>query len=94
MTGKRPGSLDIARHLPVHRQHWERSILDSMDKFDITVIKSSSGQGKSTLAWQVGYHLLGKKFSVYQLNYCSSYNEAVAVSDFIESRIKLGQVPQ
>lgn len=91
--GKAARPADIVRKLPVPRLQWEKRILESIEKFDITVIKSSSGQGKSTLAWQIGYVLKNKNFSIYQLHYCKDYNEANAITDFIHSRITIGQVP-
>ena len=91
--GKAARPVDIARQLPIHRPEWEKAILDSISKFDITIIKSSSGQGKSTLAWQLGYKLQIDNFSIYQLHYCRDYNEANAINDFIDSRIKVGQIP-
>lgn len=42
--GKSARPSDIANKLPVERIIWENQIMDSVDKFDVTVIRSSSGQ--------------------------------------------------
>lgn len=55
--GKSAKPIHIALGLPVEREVWQNRIKESLEKFDITIIKSSSGQGKSTLAWQVAYDL-------------------------------------
>lgn len=55
--GKSAKPIHIALGLPVIRKEWQTKIKESIEKFDITLIKSSSGQGKSTLAWQVAYDL-------------------------------------
>lgn len=91
--GKAARPVDIARGLPVHRAHWEDEVIKSFQLYDVTVIKSSSGQGKSTLAWQVGQAWEGKGYAVYQLHYCPTYEEAKAVVDFVETRLKIGQIP-
>lgn len=91
--GKAASPIDIAKGLPVSRSHWQNEIRQSFLEFDISVIKSSSGQGKSTLAWMTCFEMKEKGYSIYQLKHCSSYNEASAVRDFIESRLSIGQLP-
>jgi hypothetical protein len=90
--GKAARPDDIAKKLPVQRPLWENDITKSIEQFDAVIIKSSSGQGKSTLAWQVGF-ALKENFNIYQLNVCSSYKEAAAISDFLRTRIFIGQSP-
>ena len=91
--GKAARPEDIARGLPVRRSLWEKEAERSVQEFDAIVIKSSSGQGKSTLAWQVGLLMTAKNYTVYQLNFCTSYNHATAVSDFLNTRLTIGQSP-
>lgn len=91
--GKNARPTDIARELPIHRPEWDSLIKKSISDYDITVIKSSSGQGKSTLGWQMGYEFMKRSFSIYQLQICTHYNEATAICDFIESRLTIGEIP-
>lgn len=91
--GKAARPIHIAQELPVRRKSWEVIIRSSLDDFDITVIKSSSGQGKSTLVWQVSYLLKNQQYSVYELNRCQEWNDVAAIKDFVVSRLKIGQLP-
>lgn len=60
---------------------------------DVVVIQSSSGQGKSTLAWQVAYNLFLEHYTMYQVNSCQSLDESIAIADFLQTRIKIGRFP-
>lgn len=91
--GKAARPSDITNKLPVERPIWLKQILESVEVFDVTIIRSSSGQGKSTIAWQSGLSLLEKGYSIFQLNYCKDWDVVVANKDFILSRIAIGQVP-
>ncbi|MEO7991781.1 MAG: hypothetical protein ABI663_19665 [Chryseolinea sp.] len=91
--GKAARPADIARGLPVKRPTWEGEIGKSLSQFDVTVIRSSSGQGKSTLAWMSALTSAQNHKIVYQVSHCFSRNESVAIADFIESRLLLGEMP-
>lgn len=87
--GKKATLSDILYELPVRRIECEREIKDSIDNNTITVIKASSGQGKTTLAWQVCYNLKND-FSCYQLSKCDEQEDIYYITDFIRTRIALG----
>jgi len=91
--GKAAKPIHIAMRLPVRRKKWEDIISKSIEEFDVTIIKSSSGQGKSTLAWQIAKNQQDSGFSIYQLNYCKSEENSEGIFDFIKSRLKIGQIP-
>jgi hypothetical protein len=91
--GKAARPIHIALGLPVKRPMWEAEIIKTLEDSNITVIKSSSGQGKSTLAWKVGQKLNLEGYKVYQLNYCSAWEQATAIFDFVETRLKIGETP-
>ena len=91
--GKAAKPIHIGLGLPVERKEWQSKIQDSVEEYGVTVVKSSSGQGKSTLAWQVAYELKEVGFSVYQLNYSESKENIESIFDFIETRVKIGQLP-
>lgn len=87
--GKKATLSDILYELPVRRTDCEKEIEDSIDKNTITVIKASSGQGKTTLAWQICYNLRND-FSCYQLSKCDEQEDIYYITDFIKTRISLG----
>lgn len=91
--GKAARPIHIAMALPVKRPVWENTIISKLAESSIIVIKSSSGQGKSTLAWQVCRDLSGNANTVYQLTHCANWQEANAVRDFIETRLTIGEWP-
>ncbi len=91
--GKSARPIHIAKGLPVKRINWEEKIENYFKDFDITVIKSSSGQGKSTLVWQVGKKLLETGYSLYELNWCSDEDKLGAIISFIVAKINIGESP-
>lgn len=91
--GKAARPIDIARRLPVNRPIWENLVLKEIVAFDVVVIKSSSGQGKSTLAWQVSQSLSSQGFTIYQLQYCANLNDSNAIADYLLTRIVIGEIP-
>lgn len=85
--GKPARPQHIAANLPIARSEWESQISDSIRDFDITLIKSSSGQGKSTLAWQVANAMKSQGFRVYELKKAPPEGLHDLVL-FIKSRLK------
>lgn len=90
--GKSAMPVHIAEGLPARRNVWEKNIESKLESSDIVLIKSSSGQGKSTLAWQVGYNLEGR-YTLYQVQYCANWDSVNSIVSFIESRVTIGQLP-
>lgn len=90
--GKAALPIHIVQELPVRRRIWENKIVSQLESSDIIVIKSSSGQGKSTLAWQVGFNLK-YNYDIYQIQFCPDWDSANSIVQFIESRINIGQLP-
>lgn len=93
LDGKAAQPEDIARGLAVERPHWQVKLREGLEGFDTTVIKSSSGQGKSTLAWQLGLEWKQKGGQVYQVRQCKEFNEASAIKDFLITRLQIGETP-
>jgi len=90
--GKAALPIHVAQKLPVRRIPWEKKIETLLKDADVTIIKSSSGQGKSTLAWQVCYNLKST-YDIYQVQHCHDFNAANTILEFIQSRLKIGQLP-
>jgi hypothetical protein len=83
----------VAADLPIPRIKLEKHIENHLDKYDCGIIKSSSGQGKSTLAWRVckSYHEQGR--SIYQLHSCDAIEHTGSLVEFIKTRVFLGEAP-
>lgn len=79
--------------LPAPRIQLEKKILSHLEGYDSVVIKSSSGQGKSTLAWQVCYALHKKNREVYQLHVCETFEQIGLLSEFLQTRVMIGEAP-
>ncbi|WP_207688663.1 dsDNA nuclease domain-containing protein [Desulfonema limicola] len=91
--GKAAKPCDIVAGLPARRNHWEQKIYDVFMESDVTVIKASSGQGKSTLAWQAALKLSEEGWTPYELHWCADAEKVGSIIEFIESRIKIGEIP-
>jgi hypothetical protein len=90
--GARP--FHIAQNIPVRRDKWEKEILESIEKADATLIKASSGQGKSTIGWQTAYHLMNEGYSIYELKWCEDADKLGSFSTFLKTRYEyLGEYP-
>jgi len=88
--GKKATPSDIVQQLPIRRKKLEETIQKSLSNNNVTVIKSSSGQGKTTLAWQVAYNLRNE-YSIYQLTWCNDAKELNNIIEYFKSRIKIGE---
>lgn len=88
--GKKATPKHIANQLPVRREALEKTIIESIEENTITVIKSSSGQGKTTLAWQVAYEL-NHEYSIYSLKWCADSKEIGNIVEYFNSRLKIGE---
>lgn len=90
--GKKPTFTDIANKLPVRRPLLEKQIIDSINENRVTIIKASSGQGKTTLAYQVAYDLQ-KEYTIYQVLWCNDVKELRNIVSYFETRVKMGEKP-
>lgn len=91
--GKAARPQHIAAGLPVRRSEWELKIIKSIDNTDVFLIRASSGQGKSTLAWQTAHSLEQQGWSIYELLYCRDKGAIGSLITYIESRLKIGEIP-
>ncbi|MDA6070775.1 hypothetical protein NJT12_14240 [Flavobacterium sp. AC] len=90
--GKAAQPYHIASGLPARRKFWEKEIYDTLKLSDVVIIRSSSGQGKSTLAWQVSYNLC-PQHTVYRISSVRNHEQANSITEFMESRVAIGQYP-
>lgn len=65
--GKKATPADIASGFPIKRPSLEKDVINSICENTVTVIKASSGQGKTTLALQAAY-ILQNEYIPYQFN--------------------------
>ena len=90
--GKKATPSDIANNLPVIRASVEREIIDSINKNTITIIKTSSGQGKTTLALRA-ISLLTEAYTPYQIIRCNNDSELGYIVDYFRVRTRIGEKP-
>ena len=90
--GKKATPQDIALKLPVRRLQLEQEIKDAIRDNKVTVIKASSGQGKTTLALQVSYDLQSE-YTIYQLLWCNDSKELGNIVQYFKTRVRLGEKP-
>lgn len=90
--GKKSTPQDIVQKLPVRRFQLESEIKESIQNNRVTVIKASSGQGKTTLALQVAFELK-KDYKLYKLTWCNDSKELNNIVQIFRTRIMLGEKP-
>lgn len=90
--GKKATPSDIANNLPVIRPIVEKKIIDSIGKNTITIIKTSSGQGKTTLALRA-ISLLTKEYTPYQITRCNNDAELGHIVEYFRMRTRIGEKP-
>lgn len=90
--GKKPNVSDIVNGLPIKRESLEKQIIESIEENRVTVIKASSGQGKTTLAYQVAYNL-SEIYTSYQITWCNDTKELLNILNYFRTRVKLGEKP-
>lgn len=92
--GKSARPEHIINELPIRRDYWEEKILQSLFEHDIVTIKASSGQGKSTLAWQSAKIFKDEfNFDIYELKYCDDNTKVEDLYDFFKTRLEIGKLP-
>lgn len=88
--GKKATPSDIANNLPVVRPIIENEIIDSIEKNTITIIKTSSGQGKTTLALRA-ISLLNDEYTPYQIIRCNNNAELGHIVEYFRMRTRIGE---
>lgn len=92
-AGQAARPYHIAQQLPVRRVAWEVRIEAAVAAHTAVAVKSSSGQGKSTLAWQVGYAWQQRGGQVYELRHCASSEAANAIVEYLRAWVRIGEQP-
>lgn len=90
--GKKATPLDIASGLPVSRPIIEKELIESVNEHMVTIVKSSSGQGKTTLALKTQY-ALQQEYIPYQIICCNDRHEIGHIVEYFRSKIRLGEKP-
>lgn len=90
--GKKATPADIANDLPISRPILEKELIDSVYNNMITVIKSSSGQGKTSLALKTQFALQAE-YTPYQILCCDDVQELGHIVDYFYARTRLGEKP-
>lgn len=87
--GKKATPADIVSGFPIKRPSLEKDVINSICENTVTVIKASSGQGKTTLALQAAY-ILQNEYTPYQLLWCDEIKEIGNIVQYFKARIQLG----
>lgn len=74
--GKKATPADIVSGFPIKRPSLEKDVINSICENMVTVIKASSGQGKTTLALRAAY-ILQNEYIPYQLLWCDEIKHVV-----------------
>ncbi len=90
--GKKATPADIANSLPIERPGVEKNVVESIQDNVITVIKTSSGQGKTTLALRSILALL-PEYTPYELTWCNSESELGHIVEYFRMRTRIGEKP-
>ena len=90
--GKKATPADIANNLPIERTDLEKEIIDSIRNNTITVIKTSSGQGKTTLAFRAML-ALQEEYTPYQITWCNNISELSHIVEYFRIRTRIGEKP-
>lgn len=88
--GKKATPADIVSGFPIKRQSLEKDIINSICENTVTVIKASSGQGKTTLALRAAY-ILQNEYVPYQLLWCDEIKDIGNTVQYFKARIQLGE---
>lgn len=86
--GKPAKPIHITLGLPARRKRIEEEIEKSIIENNITVLKASSGQGKSTLAWQVAYNLHQKEWTILELKISEDLGKISHLIDYLKFKIR------
>ena len=86
--GKPAKPIHITLGLPARRKRIEEEIEKSIFENNITVLKASSGQGKSTLAWQVAYNLHQRDWTILELKVSEDLSKISHLVDYLKFKIR------
>ena len=87
--GKGARPAHILANVDAHRPEWIKAIGDSLSETPICVVRSSSGQGKSTILYRYAYTFFDHHTTFVLKNIQDSDNIG-PLKRFLESRLKLG----
>lgn len=90
--GKKATPADIANSFPIERPGVEKKVVESIQNNTITILKTSSGQGKTTLALR-SIMTLQEEYTPYELTWCNSESELGHIVEYFRMRTRIGEKP-
>lgn len=87
--GKQAQLRHILAQLDAPRPKWQQAIHDAFTAANVCIIRSSSGQGKSTLIYRFAHDNFVPG-TIYRLNTCSQDEEVGQIINYLRSRLSLG----
>lgn len=92
-SGKAAKPWHIGAGFPVHRPQWEETIISKLKSKHAVVLRASSGQGKSTLAWQTALAMESSGFTIFELHWCQDEEKVGSIVEVLESYVRSGRRP-
>lgn len=87
--GKRARPGHILAGLDAPRPLWQQEIKDTLKRVKVCVMRTSSGQGKSTLLYRYAFdHFIPD--TIYRLRACTAEEHAGQLVDYLRNRLALG----
>lgn len=87
--GKQAQLRHILAQLDAPRPKWQQAIHDAFTAANVCIIRSSSGQGKSTLIYRFAHDNFVPG-AIYRLNTCSQDEDVGQIINYLRSRLSLG----
>lgn len=87
--GKQAQLRHILAQLDAPRPKWQQAIHTAFVEANVCVIRSSSGQGKSTLIYRFAHDNFVPG-AIYRLNMCSQSEEVGQIVNYLNTRLSLG----
>jgi len=86
--GKDARPSHIVANLDAPRKEWLKLIEDKFQRAQVCIIKSSSGQGKSTLLYRYAFdHFIEN--AVYRINGCENEEQVGQIVEYLKQRLSL-----
>ncbi|MEZ4735025.1 MAG: hypothetical protein R3E79_48640 [Caldilineaceae bacterium] len=87
--GKQAQLRHILAQLDAPRPKWQQAIHNAFADANVCVVKSSSGQGKSTLIYRFAHDNFVPG-AIYRLNTCTQHEEVGQIVSYLKTRLTLG----
>jgi len=92
-SGKAARPNHIISGFPVDRDVWRKQVTGKLISHHAVLIRASSGQGKSTLAWQAAWEKKQDGCTIFELRWCKDEEKIGSIVETFKSYLKGGHTP-